>query len=237
MADDLSWLESARFELRHAGTVHYPPGGIVGPRRIRDIQEWYISTTQRQDHVHAIFRRQTDIALGRLAAAYAVVGNRISAVFLCGTDFGTQRGPMCSLRSYDNLWKPYYQELTGWIHRNTTWKVFKHCCGGIRPFLDSFVDSGLDILNPVQCSANGMDASELKARWGDRLVFWGDGVDTQQVLPFGTPDEVRSQVRERLRIFSPGGGFVFNPVHNIQACTPVANVLAMYDEVRNFRVG
>jgi hypothetical protein len=202
------------------------------PKGIRDITEWYISTSSRQDYVHAVFRRQTDVALANLSRIHAAIGNKVSAVFLCGTDFGTQRGPMCSVRSFAQLWAPYYRELTTWIHHHTTWKVFKHSCGGIRPFLDGFVDAGLDILNPVQCSATGMDATELKAGWGDRLVFWGGGIDTQQVLPFGTPEEVRSQVRERLRIFAPGGGFVFNPVHNIQARTPVANVMAMFEALQ-----
>ncbi|MEK7413310.1 MAG: uroporphyrinogen decarboxylase family protein [Planctomycetota bacterium] len=209
-----------------------PAPFLKNPRGIRDITEWYVSTSGRQDLVHAIFRRQTDVALANLARLHAVVGNRVTAMFLCGTDFGTQRGPMCSTKSFNQLWAPYYREMTDWIHQNTTWKVFKHSCGGVRPFLDSFVDAGLDILNPVQCSATGMDAAELKAGWGNKMVFWGGGIDTQQVLPFGTTAQVREQVRERVRIFSPGGGFVFNTVHNIQARTPVANVLAMFDELR-----
>jgi hypothetical protein len=202
------------------------------PKGIRDIQEWYVSTSSRTDYVHAVFRRQTDIALGNLARISAVVGDQVSAVFLCGTDFGTQRGPICSPRSFDHLWAPYYREFTSWIHAHTTWKVFKHSCGGIRPFLDGFVDAGIDIINPVQCSAAGMDAAELKRGWGDRLVFWGGGVDTQQILPFGAPEQVRAQVRERIAIFNRGGGFIFNPVHNIQARTPVANVLAMFETLR-----
>jgi uroporphyrinogen-III decarboxylase len=94
------------------------------------------------------------------------------------------------------------------------------------------VEAGVDILNPVQCSAAGMDAATLKAKYGENLVFWGGGVDTQKTLPFGTPGEVRAEVRERVRIFGKGGGFVFNTVHNVQARTPTENVLAMYEEVR-----
>lgn len=107
----------------------------------------------------------------------------------------------------------------------------------IAEFMPLFVEAGFDIENPVQCSAAGMDAAGLKQRFGAQMVFWGGGVDTQRVLPFGTPDEVRAQVLERCRIFAPGGGFVFNAIHNIQARTPVANVLAMFDAVREFNRG
>jgi uroporphyrinogen-III decarboxylase len=130
------------------------------------------------------------------------------------------------------LWKPFYKRLNDWVHKNTKWKIFFHSCGSVSTILDDFVEAGVDILNPVQCSAMGMEAETLKARYGDKLVFWGGGVDTQHVLPFGTADEVRQQVRERVRILGAGGGFVFNTIHNIQGPTPVENIVAMYDEVR-----
>jgi uroporphyrinogen-III decarboxylase len=110
----------------------------------------------------------------------------------------------------------------------------KHSCGAVSKFLPSFIEAGIDILNPVQCSAAGMDPAELKARFGDRIVFWGGGVDTQHVLPFGTPAEVREQVLRRCEVFAPGGGFVFNTIHNIQARTPVENIVAMIDAVHEF---
>ena len=94
-----------------------------------------------------------------------------------------------------------------------------------------FIEAGFDIINPVQCSAVGMEAEHLKNTYGDRLVFWGGGVDTQRTLPFGTPDEVRREVRERVNTFGKGGGFVFNTIHNIQAPTPVDNIIAMFEEV------
>ena len=101
-------------------------------------------------------------------------------------------------------------------------------------FLPSFIEAGIDILNPVQCSATGMDPNRLKANFGDQLVFWGGGVDTQRVLPFGTPAEVREQVLRRCDIFAEGGGFVFNTIHNVQAGTPVENIVAMLDAVHEF---
>jgi uroporphyrinogen-III decarboxylase len=110
-----------------------------------------------------------------------------------------------------------------------------HCCGGIAPLLDAVVEAEFDILNPVQCSARGMDPRALKQRYGDRLVFWGGGVDTQKTLPFGTPDQVRDEVRERIEIFAKGGGYVFCTIHNVQANTPIENVLAMFEVVRQYR--
>jgi uroporphyrinogen-III decarboxylase len=100
--------------------------------------------------------------------------------------------------------------------------------------LDDFVEMGVDVLNPVQCSAAGMDPVMLKEKYGDKLVFWGGGVDTQHVLPFGTPEEVRAQVRKRLEIFSKGGGYVFNTIHNIVGNTPVENLVALFEEFRKF---
>jgi uroporphyrinogen-III decarboxylase len=124
---------------------------------------------------------------------------------------------------------PHYKRLIDWIHSNTTWKVFIHCCGSIMPLIPYFIETGFDILNPVQTSAKNMNPNDLKTKFGDQVTFWGGGVDTQRVLPFGTPEEVRAQVEERLAIFGKGGGFVFNPIHNVQACIPVENLLAMYE--------
>ena len=110
-----------------------------------------------------------------------------------------------------------------------------HCCGGIASLLDAIVEAEFDILNPVQCSAKGMDARTLKRDYGDELVFWGGGVDTQKTLPFGSPQEVREQVRERIEIFGEGGGFVFCTIHNVQANTPVENLLAMFEVIKQYR--
>ncbi len=212
-----------------------PAPFLKNPKGIRDIAEWYISTAARQAYVHAIFARQTAIALGNLAKLHAAVGNSVDAVFICGTDFGTQCGTFCSPATFRELYLPYYRQLNAWIHQHTTWKSFKHSCGAVANFMDGFVEAGFDIINPVQCSATGMEAAGLKARFGAKLTFWGGGVDTQQVLPFGTPAQVREQVQERCRIFGAGGGFVFDAIHNVQAKTPVANMVAMLDAVRDFK--
>jgi uroporphyrinogen-III decarboxylase len=135
------------------------------------------------------------------------------------------------------LYQPHHRKVNEWIHRHTAWKSFIHSCGAVEPLIGEFIASGFDILNPVQCSACGMEPAKLKQRYGDRLVFWGGGVDTQKTLPFGNRDEVAAQVAERVRIFGAGGGYVFNPIHNIQARTPVGNVVTMFRTARETRLG
>lgn len=217
------------------GDIALVPGlNLKHPRGIRDVAEWYISTAVRKPYVHAVFERQCEVGLANLARIHAAVGDEVDAVFVCGTDFGTQRSSFCSVATLRELWLPYYRRVNDWIHAHTGWRSFKHSCGAVEKFVPSFIEAGFDILNPVQCSAAGMDPQTLKSRHGERIVFWGGGVDTQKTLPFGTPDEVRREVEERCRIFGRGGGFVFNTVHNVQAGTPVANVVAMVETVRRF---
>jgi hypothetical protein len=211
-----------------------PAPFLKHPKGIRDITEWYVSTSSRQDYVHKVFERQCEIAIQNLERIYAVVGDSVHAVFVCGTDFGTQTSSFCSVKTFRTLYFPYYKYVCDWIHSHTPWKIFKHSCGAVAKFIPSFIEAGIDILNPVQCSATGMAPEELKANFGDALVFWGGCVDTQHVLPYGTPAEVREQVLRRCEIFAPGGGFVFNTTHNIQAKTPVENIVAMLDAVHEF---
>jgi hypothetical protein len=211
-----------------------PAPFMKDPRGIRDITEWYMSLSSRRDYVHQIYAAQTEIAIRNLERVYARIGNTVDAVFLCGTDFGTQTSSFCSVKTFRELWLPYYKQICEWIHRKTEWKCFKHSCGSVARFYESFIEAGFDIINPVQCSAAGMDPELLNRQYGDRLVFWGGGVDTQKVLPFGTSEEVREQVLRRCEIFAPEGGFVFNAIHNIQAGTPVENVVALVEAVHEF---
>jgi hypothetical protein len=211
-----------------------PAPMLKHPRGIRDVAEWYVSTSSRQDYIHKVFERECEVAIGNLERIHAAVGDSVHVVFVCGTDFGTQTSSFCSVKTFDNLYLPYYKQINGWIHAHTAWKTFKHSCGSVYKFLPSFIEAGFDILNPVQCSATGMEPEQLKEKYGDRLVFWGGGVDTQKVLPFGTAAEVREQVLRRCEIFAPGGGFVFNSIHNVQARTPVENIVAMIDAVHEF---
>jgi len=204
------------------------------PKGIRDIEEWYVSTLTRTSYVHAIFEKQTEIALANLEKIAARVGDRVQAVFVCGTDFGTQQSTFCSADTFRSLYAPYYKQVNAWIHKYTAWKTFKHSCGAVKTLIPAIIESGFDILNPVQCSAAGMDPAALKAEFGSDLVFWGGGMDTQKTLMFGPPTAVREEVFRRCEIFGRGGGFIFNAVHNIQANVPIANVAAMFDAFREF---
>lgn len=209
-----------------------PAPWLKDPKGIRDVEEWYVSTVARKAYVKAVFEAQCEIGIQNLARIHDVVGDRVAAIMVTGTDFGTQRGPFISPRAYRDLYMPFHARVNEWIHAHTSWKTFIHSCGSVVQLIPSFVEAGFDILNPVQCSAADMDPTMLKERFGDELVFWGGGVDTQQTLPFGTPDQVRAEVAARVRTFAPGGGFVFNTIHNVQPLSPVANVLAMYETVR-----
>jgi hypothetical protein len=212
-----------------------PATGIKHPRGIRDVAEWYMSTATRREYVYKVFEGQCEIGLANLEKLHQVVGSRVTAVFASGTDFGAQNGPFISPKTYRELYLPFHKQVNAWIHGHTPWKSLIHSCGSVVQLIPYFIEAGFDILNPVQTSAAGMDPQALKDRFGEQLVFWGGGIDTQHTLPFGTPDEIRAQVRNRMRIFGAGGGFVFNSVHNVQARIPVANLLALYQAVAEYR--
>jgi hypothetical protein len=210
-----------------------PAINLKDPKGIRGVEEWYISTLIREDFIKEIYDRQTDIAIQNLSLLSEVIGNKIDVVFTCGTDFGTQNSTFCSTDTYDRVWLPYYKKVNDWIHQITTWKTFKHSCGAVEPLMSHFIESGFDIINPVQINASGMDPRKLKEKYGDKLVFWGGGVDTQGAFAFGTPAQVREQVKSQCDIFNNNGGFVFNTVHNIQANVPFENVVAMLEALKN----
>ncbi|MCS7336936.1 MAG: methyltransferase [Verrucomicrobiae bacterium] len=214
-----------------------PATFLKRPRGIRDVEEWYVSLVTRPAYIKAVFERQTEVALENLRRLHKAVGDLPTVIQTSGTDFGTQQGPFLSAARYRELFLPYQKAINGWIHRNTKWKTFMHCCGGIEPLIECFIEAEFDILNPVQCSAKGMEPRTLKKQYGDRLVFWGGGVDTQRTLPFGTPDEVYREVRERIEIFGEGGGYVFSTIHNVQANTPVENLLAMFRAIKDSTKG
>ena len=136
------------------------------PKGIRDVAEWYMSTVMRPDYIKNIYERQAEIAIENMRRIFAVVGNKVNAVFMCGTDFGTQSSTFCSPEQFDEMWLPYYKRMNDWIHENTQWKTFKHSCGAVETFMDSFIRAGFDIINPVQINAAGMDPKKLKEKYG-----------------------------------------------------------------------
>jgi hypothetical protein len=215
------------------GDIALVPGlNLKKPKGIRDVAEWYMSVIMRPDYIHEIFAKQSDIAIANLERIYEVVDNKVDIAFLCGTDFGTQDSQFCGLDTLEEMYLPYYKKVNDWIHEKTNWKTFKHSCGAIEPFINSFIEAGFDILNPVQINAAGMNPHHLKDTYGERITFWGGGVDTQKVLSFGTTQDVKKQVEENLKIFGKNGGYIFNTVHNIQANVPVENIIAMLDTIK-----
>ncbi len=211
-----------------------PATFLKHPKGIRDITEWYMSTLTRQDFLHEIFDYQVKIALENLQKVWDVVGDKAQIAYVCGNDFGTQSAPFCSPITFENLYMPHYKKINNWIHKNTSWKTFKHSCGSIEPLIGSMIEAGFDILNPVQWSADNMDRKHLKNTFGKDIVFWGGGVNTQKTLPFGSPKEVEKEAIESCEIFANGGGFVFNTIHNITADVPVENIVALSTAVKRF---
>ena len=245
---DTAWyrLKAAELDAQgQSGVVLTMPGTAFGdialvpapwmkrPKGIRDIEEWYISTAIRKEYVRNVFERQCEIGLSNLETLIRILGERVQAVFLTGTDFGTQRGLFIGLDAYRELFKPFHKRVNDLVHKRSGWKTFIHSCGAVAEMIPDFIEAGFDILNPVQCSAAGMDARGLKREFGSQLVFWGGGANTQQTLQFGTADEVYRECRQRIEIFGEGGGFVFNAVHNVQATTPTDNLVAMFRAIRD----
>ncbi len=247
-SEDLNYWKQEALEASEKGkAVIINPGGMaIGdialvpamnlkhPKGIRDVSEWYMSTIMRPDYLHQVFEKQTDIAIENLKILHKDLDDLVDAIFICGTDFGTQNSSFCSVETYQELYMPYYKKMNNWIHHHTQWKTFKHCCGSVYTFMQSFIDSGFDIINPVQLNARGMDPVRLKEEFGDSLVFWGGGADTQMILPFGDTAEVKNHVKRNCEVLAKDGGFVFNTVHNIQANVPVANVIAMFEALNEF---
>ena len=205
--------------------------GATGMHYVGRLVEFWCLLAEDPAYVRDLFMLSTEAAIKNLEMMWQAIGRDVDIIAITGLDYGTQRREWFSPEVFREVYVPPLQEQFTWIHKYTPWKIFEHSCGSIPNLIGDLVDAGLDALNPVQTSAAGMDPAWLKKTFGDRLTFWGGGVETQSTLAFGTPAEVRAEVAERLRIFAPGGGFVFNPVHNIQANTPPENIIAAYETV------
>jgi len=235
------WLD----ERKDCGAILIVPGAAFGdialvpapflrnPKGIRDIEEWYVSTVARKDYVLEVFDRQCEIAEQNIETLIALFGDCVQVALTTGTDFGTQIGPFLSPQMYRELYRPFHVRVNRLIHEKSNWKTFMHSCGSVYQLIPEFIEAGFDVLNPVQCSAAEMDAVRLKKEFGNDMVFWGGGVDTQKTFAFGRPDEVYRQVRERIDVFNQDGGFVFNAIHNIQANVPTENMLAMFKAIKD----
>jgi uroporphyrinogen-III decarboxylase len=231
---DLEFLAARAARLRRETDKALLLGcwGRFGLSWVGSIPDFLVLMGTDPDYVRRLFEFRTEMALANLERLWKALGDDVDIVGLDGADFGAQRCEQFNPAWFEQLFVPFYTIQNRWVHENTTWKTWQHSCGSIANILPMLVETGLDILNPVQCSAEGMDAAWLKRTFGGRITFWGGGVDTQRTLPFGTPQEVEAEVAERIRIFAPGGGYVFNPVHNVQANTPARNIVTAYETAR-----
>ncbi len=178
--------------------------------------------------VHRENKARLEHAISRAAKVIRAMGKYVQMISV-SNDMGMQSGPMCRPSMMEEFVFPYYKQFCSFIHQNSDLKVFMHNCGSIRAYLPGLIDAGIDVINPVQISAADMDPAALKRNFGDKIIFWGGGCDTQNVLGTATPEQVRQNVRGLIDIFKPGGGFVFNQVHNIMGDVPPENVVAMLD--------
>lgn len=185
------------------------------------------------ERAEAFLDRIVEMHLKNLEEYLGLVGPYIDVIAF-GDDLGMQNGPQMSPGAYRRLFKPRHARMWRRAKELAEVKVMLHCCGGVRPLLPDLIDAGLDAINPVQITCTGMDTAGLKRDFGDKITFWGGGCDTRHALSHATPAEIRRHVQEQLSILSPGGGFVFQQVHNILADVPAENIIAMFDAVREF---
>lgn len=200
---------------------------------MRGLENLFMDMLERPQIVEAIIDRTLGFWLDWFRLFLDEVGDVVDVITI-GDDLAGQDGPLFPPRIYRSIVKPRQKRLVQYIKSRTSAKVWYHSCGSVLEYIPDLLDNGIDILNPVQISARGMDPERLKAKWGDRLVFWGGGIDPQHVLPAASPEEVRQHVRRNVQAFKPGGSYVFNNVHNIQADVPPENVVALFEAACEF---
>jgi uroporphyrinogen decarboxylase len=218
--------EETDFALVGSGVIG---GGIFEqPCRTVGLESFMMAMVLDRPFAERLMDGITEIYIESVERYLDQVGEFID-VFTFWDDVATQDGWMISPELYVELVKPRQRRLFDAIRRKTDARIFYHGCGAVFDLIPHLIDIGVDIVNPVQVSAKGMDSKRLKATYGRDVTFWGGGVDTQRILPFGTPSQVRDEVRRRIDDLAPGGGFVFATVHNIQAFVPPENIVAVYD--------
>jgi len=202
---------------------------------LRGFEQFYIDLVANQQFVGYMLDRLVEFKCAFWERALHEVGDRVDAV-IEADDLAGQQSLLMSPQTYRKLIKPRHARLFSFIKAQAPVKLFFHSCGAVGPIIGDFIDAGIDIINPVQISAAGMDLHQLKREFGKDLVFWGGGVDTQRILGTGTPEDVRADVKRNIEALAPGGGFVFAAVHDIQANVPAENILAMWEAWQSFGV-
>ena len=207
-------------------------GGIFEhPARIRGMEEFLMSTASNLKFAEAIMEKMTQLYIKATDNFLEEVGKYID-VYAYWDDVGMQNGPMIRPSFYKKYIKPRQKRLFDLIHKKSEAKIFLHTCGASSKFISDFIDIGVDILNPIQVSAKGMATAELKKEYGRDITFWGGGVNSQKILPFGSKKEVSEEVKRRVDDLASGGGFVFASVHNIQNFVPPENITEMFNTLK-----
>ncbi len=200
---------------------------------LRGWENFMVDLALNTSLVQDLMDKMVEVHLKNLSGFLQAVGGWIQIIEM-GDDLGTQTATQMSPDMYRELIKPRHKAIYQFVKQHSSLPVFLHSCGSVYDLIPDLIDAGVDILNPVQTSAAKMDPQKLKSEFGHQITFWGGGVDTQTVLPNGTPDEIQAHVKERLNIFAPWGGFVFCSVHNIQANVPPENIVAAYEAAFEF---
>jgi uroporphyrinogen decarboxylase len=196
--------------------------------------EFFIRLITEKEMMEKMLDKLTEIHLEKLEPFIEAV-DPYAQVIIFGDDLGTQNNSMISPDMYREMFFPRHKEIFGFVKKKSSMRTFLHCCGAIYALMPDLIEAGLDIINPVQINAAGMEPDKLKREFGKDLVFWGGGVDTQRTIFNATEEELRKEVKRNSEIFMQDGGFVFSQVHNILAGVPTGNIIAMYDEVNRIR--
>jgi len=215
------------------GTAIFGGGVFEQPERMMGMENFLMSLAANEEFADTVMSKITDIYIETCNRYLNLLGNYLD-VFIYWNDMTGQEGPMISPDTYRRLIKPKDKKLLDAVKKKTDAKIFYHCCGACRDFIPDLIEIGVDILNPVQVSAKDMDTAQLKKEFGKDITFWGGGCDTQEVLPHGTPDQVRDEVKRRINDLAPGGGFVFTAVHNIQNDVPPENIMVMVETLHEY---
>jgi len=200
---------------------------------MRGLEKWFMDMMINPGFCEALIDQTFKFWMDWFHVFLGEVGDVVDVIMI-GDDLAGQTGPLFNPMVYKEIVKPRHKKLVQYIKSRTNAKIWYHTCGACSQYIPELIDNGIDVLNPVQISAVDMEPINLKARFGDKLSFWGGGIDAQHILPHSAPEQVREEVRKNLEAFKPGGGYVFNNVHNIQAGAPPENIVALYDAAYEF---
>jgi uroporphyrinogen decarboxylase len=209
-----------------------PSPFIQHSQSLRGFQDWYMDLVLRPDRAEALFDAVLEVTV-RMTENILKAAGDLADVVMTADDIGGQQGLLFSYDHYLRFIKPRHKKFFQLVRDLTPAKILLHCCGSITRILDDLIELGVDAVNPVQTSAAGMDPVQLKKKCGDRMSFWG-GIDTQQTLPFGSVEDVKKMVEQRIEELGEGGGYVLCAVHNIQPDVPLENILVMYRHAREY---